>query len=90
MAAAEPCGICICLSKRELFTELLYKICQQLHLKAASEVCRCVGVCVGVCLGVHMCICVCATSYVVQCVLLYSCQQNLCSDERKRKKRLAK
>lgn len=34
--AAEPCGICICLSKRELFTELLYKICQQLHLKAAS------------------------------------------------------
>lgn len=69
MAAAEPCGICICLSKRELFTELLYKICQQLHLKAASEVCRCVGVCVGVCLGVHMCMCVC---YFICCAMRFT------------------
>lgn len=61
MAAAEPCGICICLSKRELFTELLYKICQQLHLKAASEMCGCVWVC-----G-----CVCGCAYVHVCVLLH-------------------
>lgn len=48
---AELCGICICLSKRELFTELLYEICQQLHLKSAGKVFLW---CVCGCAGVHM------------------------------------
>lgn len=42
------------------------------------------------CVGVYTYVCMCGSSYVVQCILQISCQQNLCSTERKRKKRLAK
>lgn len=78
MAAAEPCGICICLSKRELFTELLYKICQQLHLKAASEVC------VLVCVWVYICAYVCVLLHMLCNAFYYIHVSKICAAMKER------